>query len=108
MMRSFNPDFVFPVVEYSHPVQRSFRLGLHGAINFLHPEYEMSRTQDLERTYHDAGQFYWGKKDSWLMGKRMHGDGLGMVIPAWRVVDIDTEQDWKMAELIFQTIKLGI
>jgi N-acylneuraminate cytidylyltransferase len=68
----------------------------------------MSRTQDLERTYHDAGQFYWGKKDSWLMGKRMHGDGLGMVIPAWRVVDIDTEQDWKMAELIFQTIKLGI
>jgi len=99
-----NSDFVFPVVEYSHPIQRGFRLGLDGAIDFLFPEHEMSRTQDLEPIYHDAGQFYWGKAKSWLSGKKMHSDGVGMVIPSWRVVDIDNEHDWQRAELLYKAL----
>lgn len=60
---------------------------------FLRPECELTRTQDLGKTYHDAGRFYWGKASAWLQHKRLHTVGLGMVIPNWRVVDIDSEDD---------------
>ena len=53
------------------------------------PEHFSSRSQDLPDAYHDAGQFYWGKASAWLEHKKMHSDGIGMVIPNWRVVDID-------------------
>jgi len=95
-------DFVYPVVEYPHPIFRSMRRSENGRMEFVYPEYELTRTQDLERAFHDAGQFYWGRADAWLQLKKMHTDGIGMEIPSYRVVDIDTEDDWKRAEVLFK------
>jgi CMP-N-acetylneuraminic acid synthetase len=75
-------------------------------MQFLQPEFELVRTQDLEKTYHDAGQFYWGRSSAWLAGKKMHTEGLGMPIPNWRVVDIDSEDDWLRAEMMFKAAML--
>lgn len=100
---SSGTDFVYPVVEYPHPTFRAMRRTLKGKMQFVFPECEMMRTQDIEKTYHDAGQFYWGKVDAWLEMKRMHTDGIGMVVPSWRFVDIDTEDDWRRAELFFKS-----
>lgn len=94
--------FVYPVVEYPHPVQRAMRRIASGKMQFFQPEHELSRTQDLETAYHDAGQFYLGEVSAWLSHLRMHTDGLGMPIPAWRVVDIDDEAAWKRAEILHQ------
>jgi pseudaminic acid cytidylyltransferase len=99
-------DFVFPVAQYPHPVQRAMRRLGSGKMQFLQPEHEMTRTQDLEPAFHDAGQFYWGKTSAWLAQGRMHSDGLGMPIPNWRVVDIDTEEDWVRAERGFRALCL--
>ncbi len=98
-------DFVYPVTEFSHPVQRSMYRSKTGEMKFLYPEHELSRTQDLPVTYHDAGQFYWGKRGAWLGMKRMHSEGAGLVIPNWRVVDIDSADDWKRAEIMYKCIK---
>ena len=98
-------DFVYPVTEYAHPIQRAMRKLASGAMEFYSPQFELTRTQDLEKTYHDAGQFYWGKASAWLEHKKMHTAGLGMTIPNWRVVDIDSADDWKRAELIFKYLK---
>jgi pseudaminic acid cytidylyltransferase len=100
-----NADFVYPVTEYAHPIQRAMRQLSDGKMQFFNPEYELTRTQDLEKSYHDAGQFYWGKSSAWLEQKKMHTDGLGLLIPNWRVVDIDSENDWMRAELIFKQLK---
>jgi pseudaminic acid cytidylyltransferase len=97
-------DFAYPVTEYAHPIQRAMRRLPDGQMQFLQPAHELTRTQDLEKTYHDAGQFYWGRATAWLARKRMHSAGLGYPIPHWRVVDIDTEDDWKRAELIFRAL----
>ena len=104
LAQAHNADFVYPVAEYAHPIQRAMRQLSGGKMQFLSQEYELTRTQDLEKMYHDAGQFYWGKASAWLEHKRMHTDGLGMPIPSWRVVDIDSTDDWKRAELIFETM----
>jgi pseudaminic acid cytidylyltransferase len=103
MLESTGVDFVYPIVEYPHSIFRSMRQSKNGKMEFLHPEYELTRTQDLEKTFHDAGQFYWGKAESWRELKKMHTDGLGIEIPSYRVVDIDTEDDWKRADLLFKS-----
>ena len=100
-------DFVYPVTEYVSPVQRAMRQLPGGKMQFLRPEYELTRTQDLEKTYHDAGQFYWGNVTAWLGHRKMHTDGLGMPIPNWRVVDIDSENDWIRAECVYKASLLS-
>jgi pseudaminic acid cytidylyltransferase len=95
-------DFAYPVSEYAHPIQRAMRRLASGQMQFIDPSAEMTRTQDLETCYHDAGQFYWGTAAAWLAQRRMHVDGIGMPIPNWRVVDIDTAEDWRRAEQMFR------
>jgi CMP-N-acetylneuraminic acid synthetase len=68
------------------------------------PQYELTRTQDLEQAFHDAGQFYWGRAEAWLKNPKIHSSGIGYVIPNWRVVDIDTEEDWVRAEKLRASI----
>ena len=100
--------FVYPVAEYAHPVQRAMRQLSGGSMQFLNPQCETTRTQDLETLYHDAGQFYWGTKDAWLEEQKMHSNGIGLVIPNWRVVDIDNLDDWKRAELLGKSLGLAV
>jgi pseudaminic acid cytidylyltransferase len=97
-------DFVYPVAEYSHPIQRAMRKLPNDSMQFYSPQFELTRTQDLEKSYHDAGQFYWGTAAAWMEQKKMHTDGIGMPIPNWRVVDIDSEDDWKRATIIFESL----
>jgi len=103
LLKRNNAEFVYPVAEYVHPIQRAMRRLPTGQMQYFTSKYELTRTQDLEQSYHDAGQFYWGKSSAWLSGKKMHTDGLGIPIPNWRVVDIDSLDDWVRAERIYQT-----
>ena len=106
LARDRQAHFVYPVAEYAHPVQRAMRQLPNGSMQFLQPEFELVRTQDLEKTYHDAGQFYWGQSSAWVAGRKMHTEGLGMPIPNWRVIDIDSEDDWLRAEMMFKASML--
>ena len=99
VMRENEINFCFPVTEFASAVQRAMRRLPNGKMGLLYPKYELTRTQDLEPTYHDVGQFYWGRADSWLTNERILGNSIGMPIPSWRVVDIDTPEDWERAEI---------
>ena len=100
-------DFAYPVIHYSHPIQRALRMSGAGEMEFIYPEYELTRTQDLEETFHDSGQFYWGKVDAWINGGGMHTDGIGVQIESWKVVDIDYDEDWIKAELLKKAMEMG-
>jgi pseudaminic acid cytidylyltransferase len=100
-------NFVFPITEYSHPIQRAFKLVKKNKLIFFNKKHELTRTQDLAKSYHDAGQFYWGSVGNWLSEKKMHSNSIGFPIPKWRVVDIDNLQDWKRAELLFKILKIN-
>ncbi len=91
-------DYSFPVTEFPSTIQRALKRNNDGVMQPFYPEFEFTRTQDLEPAYYDAGQFYWGKKEAWLSNPRIHSSGVGYVIPSWRVVDIDTPADWDRAE----------
>lgn len=93
-------DYCFPITEFPSAIQRALRRKESGMVTSFHSEYELTRTQDLEPAYYDAGQFYWGKKSAWRNNPMIHNSGAGLVIPNWRVVDIDTPEDWHRAEVI--------
>jgi pseudaminic acid cytidylyltransferase len=97
-------DYCFPITEYPSAIQRSLKLLTNGKVQPLYPAFELTRTQDLEPAYYDAGQFYWGKADAWLSNCNIYSNGLGYTIPNWRVVDIDTLDDWLRAEHIYRLI----
>jgi pseudaminic acid cytidylyltransferase len=101
LMNLSQADYCFPVTEYPSGIQRALKLLHDSKMQPFFPEFELTRTQDLESAYYDAGQFYWGKKEAWLKDLRIHSCGLGYVIPSWRVVDIDTPEDWYRAEILF-------
>jgi pseudaminic acid cytidylyltransferase len=94
-------DYSFPVTEFTSAIQRALLRDASGRMKSFSPEFEMTRTQDLVPAYHDAGQFYWGRPSAWHSNHKIHNSGVGLVIPNWRVVDIDTPEDWIRAEAAF-------
>ena len=58
------------------------------------------RTQDLKNAFHDAGQFYMAKQDVWINKKVIFEDSIPFFLKRWQSVDIDTFEDWDMAEII--------
>ncbi|MBS4694433.1 pseudaminic acid cytidylyltransferase [Aeromonas allosaccharophila] len=97
--------FVYTVAEFGFPIQRAVRMDEQGRVTPFWPEQMAKRSQDLEPAYQDAGQFYWGTRTAWLGGiSPVGGEGIGHILPRHRVVDIDTPEDWHLAELLYKVL----
>lgn len=96
--------FSFPVAPFPSAIQRALRRNSAGVTRPFSPEYVNTRTQDLETAYFDVGQFYWGTAQAWSDGLAIHSSGNTITIPEWRVVDIDTPEDWHRAELMYKAL----
>jgi pseudaminic acid cytidylyltransferase len=105
LIEPHNDCYVFPVTAFPSPIQRALLRLPGGRMRPFAPEYAATRTQDLEPAYYDAGQFYWGKRDVWLAGLDIHQNSRTIVLPGWRVADIDTQDDWDRAEALYRTFR---
>jgi pseudaminic acid cytidylyltransferase len=102
-LQASGKSFVFSVTPYPYPIQRALRLNALGEVEMLYPEYRETRSQDLEPVYHDAGQFYWGTAAAFVNAVPLFSSAaLPVVLPPHLVQDIDTEEDWRRAELMFR------
>ncbi|MNP49818.1 hypothetical protein D3C76_1440300 [compost metagenome] len=98
--------YAFSVTSYAFPIQRSLRLDSQGRVSMFQPEYSLTRSQDLEEAFHDAGQFYWGTRAAWLAETPIFSsEAAAVVLPRYRVQDIDTLEDWLRAEWMFKAIR---
>ncbi len=99
-------DFAFSVTSYAFPIQRAMRMNSNGRVEMFYPEHFNTRSQDLEEAWHDAGQFYWGRVDAWLNGQSVFGEkSVPVILPRYRVQDIDTQEDWVRAEWMFRAMR---
>ena len=105
LLKKSSSFYSFPIAEFPSVVQRALKRNPNGVIDPFFPDYTKTRTQDLELAYYDVGLFYWGWRDAWVEQHEIHRNGVGLVIPTWRAVDIDNSDDWTRAELMFQTLK---
>ena len=106
LLKASGAKYSFGVTEFSSNIQRALKRNEDGTMTPIYPQFELTRTQDLEKSYHDAGQFVWGLRDAWINKENVHSNGVGIVIPRWRSVDIDSEEDWTNAELMFKSMQL--
>jgi pseudaminic acid cytidylyltransferase len=105
MMEEPELDFVFSITRFAFPIQRALKLDTENSLSMFWPEHELSRSQDLPAAYHDAGQFYWGTADAWRTQDRIYSSKCrGHELPEERVQDIDTESDWRVAEMKFRLL----
>lgn len=95
---------VMPVVEFSFPPLRGMYIR-DEKLKYCHPEYAFTRSQDLERMYHDCGQFYCIKVDDFLREKKLvMSNTKAIIVPEREVQDIDTEEDWTIAEMKYRLL----
>jgi pseudaminic acid cytidylyltransferase len=105
--RLIEGDFtvVMPVAAFSYPIWRSLRRAGDGRIEMNFPENRDARSQDLPPAYHDAGQWCWFRVEAFRRDGTLLGGNTGSVeLGALRVQDIDTEEDWMLAELKHQAV----
>ncbi|MCK1511878.1 pseudaminic acid cytidylyltransferase [Bradyrhizobium sp. 190] len=97
--------FAFSVTSYAFPIQRAVRITPDGRVDAIYPEHRMTRSQDLEHAYHDAGQFYWGTARAFLEEMPVFAPhSIGVILPRHLVQDIDTLEDWDRTELMFRAL----
>jgi N-acylneuraminate cytidylyltransferase len=100
-LNSGNWDYTFSATDFAAPIFRSFNQTKTGGVEMFFPEHFATRSQDLPNALHDAGQFYWGLPKAWLEGKIIFSSSSKpIIIPRWRVQDIDTLEDWQRAEIL--------
>lgn len=104
-LKNSDAKYAFSCTSMPFPIQRTFKVTEDERCEMFWPEYFLSRSQDLEEAYHDAGQFYWNclEKDSnEIMFSK---DSIPIILPRKRVQDIDTLEDWEQAELMYRLLQ---
>jgi pseudaminic acid cytidylyltransferase len=103
-LKNSTAKLCFSVTSMPFPIQRTFKINKNERCEMFTPEHFYTRSQDLEVAYQDAGQFYWKnvniKSDEIPFGK----DSIPIILPRYLVQDIDTLEDWKRAEYMYQVI----
>ena len=106
VLEANNLAFVLSATTFPYPIFRSFLETPANGLEMFFPKHYRTRSQDLPDALHDAGQFYWGRPLAWLDRTPMFGEHSAVVrIPRWRVQDIDTEDDWKRAEIVWRLLQ---
>lgn len=101
---SAKPDSLMSVVKFDFPPQRAVAI-CNDTIAFQHPEYALTRSQDLEPLYHDCGQFYILNTDSFDKYKALvMPHTMPFIVPEEEVQDIDNESDWLIAEAKYKVL----
>jgi pseudaminic acid cytidylyltransferase len=98
LLKTNDFNAILPVIRYSYPIQRALTLN-NSFLKMIDEQYINTRSQDLNPTYHDAGQFFWIRTESILKGEKIFTDKLGaIIVKEEEAQDIDTIEDWKIAE----------
>jgi len=104
LLKRSKADTVMPMVSFGYPVQRALRIK-SGLVSMLYPENYNIRSQDLEKAYHDAGLFYWIRTEALFQKMRIFTDNTaGLLVPRFHAQDIDTIEDWEIAEMKYSAI----
>lgn len=106
LLKEKNFDSVFPIQSFGFPIQRALTQNNEKKIAFRQPEFSLTRSQDLETCFHDAGQFYWiNLKQCLALGALVTNNSGAIEITELEGQDIDNEIDWKLAELKYELVQ---
>jgi pseudaminic acid cytidylyltransferase len=98
-------DAVFSVLKYGFPIQRAMKINKEDKVEMIDVSKINARSQDLESSFHDAGQFYALNVSAFIKNQKFWTNNTGCIeINELEAQDIDTETDWKLAELKYKLL----
>jgi len=104
-LQNSKADYCFSVTSFPFPIQRAIKVTQENRVEMFQSEHFNARSQDLVEAYHDAGQFYWGKASAFTAMLPLFSESASpYLLPRHLVQDIDTPEDWKRAELMYQVL----
>ena len=96
-------DYIFSVVSYASPIQRALYFNEKNELAMLFESNLNKRSQELTHTFHDAGMFYWGRKDAFQEERVVYSTQASVYeLSRWKSQDIDTPEDWDYAERLYK------
>nr|WP_295869219.1 pseudaminic acid cytidylyltransferase [uncultured Chitinophaga sp.] len=100
-------DAIFPVLKYSYPIRRALQIdSITRKVSMIWPEFQNVRSQDIPDAFHDCGQFYWLTLRGFATHRTLFTPSAGVIeLSPWEMQDIDTEEDWTLAELKYQLLQ---
>lgn len=105
LMRKKQANGAIPVTKFSYPIQRALKIE-DEKLSMIDPKNLNARSQDLAPTYHDIGQYYWFNAENLLEEKTLFPkNSVAIITPEIEVQDIDTREDWRIAELKYKILK---
>jgi len=109
LLTSTGASSALSVTSFPFPIFRGLKINTQGALEMFWPEYRMTRSQDLPEAFHDAGQFYWMNVAKYVQSPVLYApDALPVILPRHFVQDIDTQEDWTRAEIIYNLLERRI
>jgi pseudaminic acid cytidylyltransferase len=103
LLKGGDCQMTFTVTSFSFPIQRAVKIASNGSVSMFQPENFFARSQDLESAYHDAGQLYWATTKAVLQDLSAFSEvSKAQILPRYKVQDIDTQEDWVRAELMYK------
>lgn len=101
-------SFALAVTTYPFPIQRALRIRADGSLDPIDPSHIATRSQDLEESFHDAGQFCWGRARAFLDRMTVFSSvSVPVILPRYLVQDIDTPEDWTQAEIMYRCLQMS-
>lgn len=106
LLSTVRGGFVFPVQELTK-VKLNVVQNKDGELTLIDEMQSPPRTQDLDNVYVDAGQFYWGNRESWISQTTIFTKNSKLVLfDKWETIDVDTLEDLETVRLLFTSRKL--
>lgn len=105
MLKSSDAHMAFGATSMPFPIQRTFKIDENGRCKMFTPQHFMSRSQDLDVAYQDAGQFFWIDPNNKATDIAFGKSSIPVVLPRHLVQDIDTLEDWRRAEYMYEILK---
>jgi len=103
LLKAGGCQMTFTVTSFPFPIQRAVKIASDGSVSMFQPENFSARSQDLESAYHDAGQLYWATTNAVLQDLSAFSKiAKAQILPRHQVQDIDTQEDWDRAELMYK------
>ena len=94
------------VTSFPHPIERALEIKKNGNIIPISKNNEKKRSQNFRTMYHDIGQMYWGTAEAFLKDKKIFSkNSVAITMPRYFAHDINTNEEWKKAELVFRALK---
>ncbi len=99
-------DSVLPILSFDYPIWRSFKINKKKCLEYNWSEFINARSQDLPTAFHDSGQWYWVKVSKLQeLNKLVFDNTKGLHLSPFEAHDIDTLDDWKLAELKYEYLQ---